>query len=234
MVAVYNYGYVAKLIIIGDMGCGKSSLLRQFTEDAFSEKTNHTIGVEFGTKIVDVDGERVKIQAWDTAGQERFRSVTRSYYRGSIGTIFVYDITSRESFESLDKWMVDARQLTAPHSIFVLVGNKADQENRRMVSVEEGEKYARQNDMLFVEASAKTGAKVDSTFLTLASRIIQLVKDGVVDPMSPDSGVQSKKPQDALAAAAASSSAAAKNNPRAVQVNSSGSSRFSFGSGGCC
>ncbi|KAJ2491770.1 Golgi to endosome transport [Coemansia sp. RSA 2050] len=232
MVAVYNYGYVAKLIIIGDMGCGKSSLLRQFTEDTFSEKTNHTIGVEFGTKIVDVDGERVKIQAWDTAGQERFRSVTRSYYRGSIGTIFVYDITSRESFESLDKWMIDARQLTAPHSIFVLVGNKADQESRRVVSVEEGEKYARQNDMLFVEASAKTGEKVDSTFLTLASRIVQLVKDGIVDPMAPDSGVQSKKPQDALAAA--SSVPVAKNNPRAVQVNSEGSSRFSFGTGGCC
>ncbi|KAJ2908844.1 Ras- protein Rab-14, partial [Coemansia aciculifera] len=224
MVAIYNYGYVAKLIIIGDMGCGKSSLLRQFTEDTFSEKTNHTIGVEFGTKVIDIDGERVKIQAWDTAGQEdslsveRFRSVTRSYYRGSIGTIFVYDITNRESFDGLDKWMTDARQLTAPHSIFVLVGNKADQEARRVVSYEEGEAYARQNDMLFVEASAKTGEKVDSTFLTLASKIIQLVKDGVVDPMAPDSGVQSKKPQDALAAAAASaSSSAAKNNPRAVQ-----------------
>ncbi|KAJ2766524.1 Golgi to endosome transport [Coemansia linderi] len=199
MVAVYNYGYVAKLIIIGDMGCGKSSLLRQFTEDTFVK---------------------------------RFRSVTRSYYRGSIGTIFVYDITNRESFESLDKWMVDARQLTAPHSIFVLVGNKADQESRRVVSVAEGEKYARQNDMLFVEASAKTGEKVDSTFLTLASRIVQLVKDGIVDPMAPDSGVQSKKPQDALAAASAV--AVAKNNPRAVQVNSEASSRFSFGMGGCC
>ncbi|KAJ2634570.1 Ras- protein Rab-14, partial [Coemansia sp. RSA 1694] len=202
-----------------------------------SEKTNHTIGVEFGTKIIDIDGERVKIQAWDTAGQGKFRSVTRSYYRGSIGTIFVYDITSRESFESLDKWMVDARQLTAPHSIFVLVGNKADQESRRMVSYAEGESYAQKNDMLFVEASAKTGDKVDSTFLTLASKIIQLVKAGVVDPMAPDSGVQSKKPADALAAASAASasSSVAKNNPRAVQVNSSGSSsRFSFGTGGCC
>ncbi|KAJ2474199.1 SF3a splicing factor complex subunit [Coemansia sp. RSA 2322] len=202
MVAVYNYGYVAKLIIIGDMGCGKSSLLRQFTEDTFSEKTNHTIGVEFGTKIVEVDGERVKIQAWDTAGQERFRSVTRSYYRGSIGTIFVYDITNRESFENLDKWLVDARQLTAPHSIFVLVGNKADQEARRAVSTEEGQAYAQQHGMLFVEASAKTGNKVESTFVLVASKVIRLVKDGVVDPLVPDSGVQSKKPQDALAAAA--------------------------------
>ncbi|KAJ1770999.1 SF3a splicing factor complex subunit [Coemansia sp. RSA 1843] len=169
MVAVYNYNY--------------------------SEKTNHTIGVEFGTRIVEAQGERIKIQAWDTAGQERFRSVTRSYYRGSIGTILVYDITNRESFEDLDKWMVDARQLTPPHSIFVLVGNKADREaSQRMVSYEEGETYARDNDMLFVEASAKTGSQVEDVFLQLASRILKLVKDGIVKPSVPDSGVQSMKP----------------------------------------
>ncbi|KAI8325705.1 ras-related protein rab-14-like protein [Martensiomyces pterosporus] len=208
MVAVYNYSYVAKLIIIGDMGCGKSSLLRQFTELTFSEKTNHTIGVEFGTKVVEVD--------------ERFRSVTRSYYRGSIGTIFVYDITNRESFDNLDTWMSDARELTAPHSIFVLIGNKADQESRRAVSHAEGEAYAKANNMLFVEASAKTGEQVESTFIKLASQIIKLVKDGVVDPSFPDSGVQSKKPLDVT-----------RNNPRAVRVDNT-QSRGLLGGSGCC
>ncbi|KAJ2358490.1 Golgi to endosome transport [Coemansia sp. RSA 2618] len=229
MVAVYNYNYVAKFIVIGDMGCGKSSLLRQFTEGAFSEKTNHTIGVEFGTKVVDVDGERVKIQAWDTAGQERFRSVTRSYYRGSIGTILVYDITNRDSFESLERWLSDARQLTPASSIFVLVGNKADQEQRREVGSEEGEAYAAKNGMLFVEASAKTGAKVEAIFMDLAAQILDLVKTGKVNPASPDSGVQSMKPQDAPNGGPNAS------GRRSINVGNSGSSsRFSIGSMTCC
>ncbi|KAJ2771820.1 Ras- protein Rab-14 [Coemansia nantahalensis] len=229
MVAVYNYNYIAKFIVIGDMGCGKSSLLRQFTEGEFSEKTNHTIGVEFGTKVVQVGGEKVKIQAWDTAGQERFRSVTRSYYRGSIGTIFVYDITNRESFADLDKWMVDARQLTPAHSIFVLVGNKADREQQRAVSHEEGEAYAAKNNMVFFEASAKTGRKVDAIFLDLTTQILEMVKAGTVNPYSPDSGVQCMKPQEARASTSSASGA------RAFRVgNAAGSPRFSIGGTSCC
>ncbi|KAJ1868315.1 SF3a splicing factor complex subunit [Coemansia sp. RSA 989] len=143
MVAVYNYNYVAKFIVIGDMGCGKSSLLRQFTEGAF----------------------------------------------------VLYDITNRESFESLDRWLADARQLTPAKSIFVLVGNKADRESQREVSESDGELYAKQNGMLFVEASAKTGEKVDAIFLDLATQIVSLVRSGEVNPASPDSGVQCTKPQ---------------------------------------
>ncbi|KAJ1939660.1 Ras- protein Rab-14, partial [Linderina pennispora] len=147
-------------------------------------------------------------------------SVTRSYYRGSIGTIVVYDITNRESFENLESWLGDARQLTAPHSIFVLVGNKADQDARRVVSYDEGEAFAKTNDMLFVEASAKTGEKVKATFEDLAARILALVKDNIIDTLSPDSGVQSKKPLDAT------------KNPRAIRVDNTQASGSMFG--GCC
>ncbi|KAJ2615008.1 Ras- protein Rab-14 [Coemansia sp. RSA 1365] len=213
MVAIYNYSYIAKFIFIGDMGCGKSSLLRKFTEGDFSERTNHTIGVEFGTKIIEV---------------ERFRSVTRSYYRGSIGTILVYDITNRESFEDLDKWMVDAQQLTPTHSIFVLVGNKADREQLREVDYKEGEAYAKKNGMVFFEASAKTGEKVDTIFYDLVSQILSMVNNGTVDPALPDSGVQCMKPQHSRASTSSTS------GTQPVNVGNRSNARFSIGSTSCC
>ncbi|KAG7490745.1 hypothetical protein JOB18_041399 [Solea senegalensis] len=91
--APYNYSYIFKYIIIGDMGVGKSCLLHQFTEKKFMADCPHTIGVEFGTRIMEVHSQKVKLQIWDTAGQERFRAVTRSYYRGAAGALMVYDIT---------------------------------------------------------------------------------------------------------------------------------------------
>ncbi|KAJ2136505.1 Ras- protein Rab-14, partial [Coemansia sp. RSA 678] len=164
-------------------------------------------------------------QTWSTH-VERFRSVTRSYYRGSIGTILVYDITNRETFESLERWLSDARQLTPARSIFVLVGNKADDAQRREVSFDEGKAYADENGMLFAEASAKTGSKVETIFMDLASQILELVNSGKVNPASPDSGVQSMKPRDAHGGAAGS---------RSVNVGSSGSSsRFVIGGMSCC
>ncbi|KAJ2123669.1 Ras- protein Rab-14 [Coemansia sp. RSA 1822] len=195
MVAVYNYDYVAKFIVIGDMGCGKSSLLH-----CPNMASTHV---------------------------ERFRSVTRSYYRGSIGTILVYDITNRETFESLERWLSDARQLTPAKSIFVLVGNKADEGQRREVSFDEGKAYADENGMLFAEASAKTGSKVETIFMDLASQILDLVNSGKVNPASPDSGVQSMKPRDAHGGASGGS--------RTVNVGSSGGSpRFVIGGMSCC
>uniref|UniRef100_A0AAY4BJ81 Ras-related protein Rab-14 n=2 Tax=Euteleostomi TaxID=117571 RepID=A0AAY4BJ81_9TELE len=97
--APYNYSYIFKYIIIGDMGVGKSCLLHQFTEKKFMADCPHTIGVEFGTRIIEVSGQKIKLQIWDTAGQERFRAVTRSYYRGAAGALMVYDITRGENVE---------------------------------------------------------------------------------------------------------------------------------------
>ncbi|XP_008470852.1 ras-related protein Rab-14-like [Diaphorina citri] len=89
----YSYSYIFKYIIIGDMGVGKSCLLHQFTEQKFMPDCPHTIGVEFGTRIIEVHGEKIKLQIWDTAGQERFRAVTRSYYRGAAGALMVIDVS---------------------------------------------------------------------------------------------------------------------------------------------
>uniref|UniRef100_A0A3P8NWU4 Ras-related protein Rab-14 n=1 Tax=Astatotilapia calliptera TaxID=8154 RepID=A0A3P8NWU4_ASTCA len=115
--APYNYSYIFKYIIIGDMGVGKSCLLHQFTEKKFMADCPHTIGVEFGTRIMEVHGQKVKLQIWDTAGQERFRAVTRSYYRGAAGALMVYDITRRSTYNHLSSWLTDARNLTNPNTV---------------------------------------------------------------------------------------------------------------------
>ena len=102
---------------------GRSQL---FSVSAVKEDSTHTIGVEFGSKIVDIGGKTVKLQIWDTAGQDRFRAVTRSYYRGAAGALLVYDVTSRDSYNHVGTWLNDARTMANPDISLILVGNKTD------------------------------------------------------------------------------------------------------------
>ncbi|BET00448.1 RAB [Nesidiocoris tenuis] len=154
----YSYSYIFKYIIIGDMGVGKSCLLHQFTEKKFMADCPHTIGVEFGTRIIEVSGQKIKLQIWDTAGQERFRAVTRSYYRGAAGALMVYDITRRSTYNHLSSWLSDTRTLTNPSTVIFLIGNKSDLDGQRDVTYEEAKQFADENGLMFVEASAKTYA----------------------------------------------------------------------------
>eukprot|EP00002_Diphylleia_rotans_P025429 TRINITY_DN5024_c0_g1_i3.p1 TRINITY_DN5024_c0_g1~~TRINITY_DN5024_c0_g1_i3.p1 ORF type:complete len:153 (-),score=29.17 TRINITY_DN5024_c0_g1_i3:763-1221(-) len=150
-----NYDFIFKYIIIGDMGVGKSCLLRQFTEKRFVSDVPHTIGVEFGTRLCQVNSKQVKLQIWDTAGQERFRAVTRSYYRGAAGALMIYDCTRRATYTHITSWLTDARNLTNPNTVIMMIGNKTDLPNRE-VSFEEAQKFADENGLLFMETSAKT------------------------------------------------------------------------------
>lgn len=125
--------HTCRYIIIGDTGVGKSCLLLQFTDKRFQPVHDLTIGVEFGARLVNIDGKQIKLQIWDTAGQESFRSITRSYYRGAAGALLVYDITRRETFDHLASWLEDARQHANPNMTIMLIGNKADLSVRCLV-----------------------------------------------------------------------------------------------------
>lgn len=186
---------IFKYIIIGDMGVGKSCLLHQFTDKKFLADSPHTIGVEFGTRLIEINGKHIKLQVWDTAGQERFRAVTRSYYRGAAGAIMVYDITRRATFNHIASWLADARNLTNPHTVLMLVGNKADLDDgtagsAREVTFDEAQRFAQSNGLLFLEASAKTGRNVEEAFLHTARSILDNIASGVLDPMAVESGIQ--------------------------------------------
>eukprot|EP01087_Luapelamoeba_hula_P021977 TRINITY_DN778_c0_g1_i1.p1 TRINITY_DN778_c0_g1~~TRINITY_DN778_c0_g1_i1.p1 ORF type:complete len:211 (-),score=31.45 TRINITY_DN778_c0_g1_i1:196-828(-) len=191
--ASFPYEYIFKYIVIGDMGVGKSCLLHQFTEKKFIPDSPHTIGVEFGTRIIEVMGKKIKLQIWDTAGQERFRAVTRSYYRGAAGALLVYDITRRGTYNHLTSWLTDARNLTTPNTIIMMIGNKKDVEDQRDVTFEEASNFAKENGLIFLETSAKTGENVEEAFLKTARLIFQNVQDGSVD-VSTDAGVTKKTP----------------------------------------
>eukprot|EP01094_Clydonella_sp_ATCC50884_P026474 TRINITY_DN7269_c0_g1_i3.p1 TRINITY_DN7269_c0_g1~~TRINITY_DN7269_c0_g1_i3.p1 ORF type:complete len:214 (-),score=50.71 TRINITY_DN7269_c0_g1_i3:393-1034(-) len=185
-----TYDYLLKFIIIGDAATGKSCLLHRFIDDKFKKDCSHTIGVEFGSKVVGVGGKNVKLQIWDTAGQERFRSVTRSYYRGAAGAILVYDVTSRESYNHVSSWLADARSLANPDICIILVGNKIDKDEDREVTFLEASRFSQENDLMFLETSALTGDGVEEVFLKCSKTILTKIETGVLDPEVMGSGVQ--------------------------------------------
>ncbi|KAL1666318.1 P-loop containing nucleoside triphosphate hydrolase protein [Schizophyllum commune] len=200
-----NWHYVLKFIITGDASVGKSSLLVRLTDQRFLSNPDPTLGVEFGSKLITIPEENkiVKLQCWDTAGTESFRSITRSYYRGAAGCLLVYDVTSRRSFDNLPTWLADVREHADPHLTCILVGNKVDlcedndgataTKRDRQVSTDEGEIFAKENNLLFVEASAKSGQNVELAFEQATRDILDKVRRGVFDDdRSP--GVKLSKP----------------------------------------
>eukprot|EP00002_Diphylleia_rotans_P012636 TRINITY_DN2476_c0_g3_i3.p1 TRINITY_DN2476_c0_g3~~TRINITY_DN2476_c0_g3_i3.p1 ORF type:complete len:220 (-),score=51.28 TRINITY_DN2476_c0_g3_i3:183-842(-) len=183
------YEFLFKFIIIGDTGTGKSCLLHRFIERKFKSGSKHTIGVEFGSKVVNAGGKNIKLQIWDTAGQERFRSVTRSYYRGAAGALLVYDITNRQTYNNIANWLSDARNLANEDIVMVLVGNKKDKEERE-VTFMEASQFAQQHNLMFLETSAASGDDVDEAFLKCAKSILSKVESGLLDPTKTTSGIQ--------------------------------------------
>lgn len=168
---------------------GKSCLLLQFTDKRFRTDHDLTIGVEFGARLVNIGGKQIKLQIWDTAGQESFRSITRSYYRGATGALLVYDISRRDTFNHLTRWLDEARQHANPKMVIMLIGNKSDLEKRE-VSYEEGENFAKENGLIFLETSAKTAQNVEEAFLKTAQKIYDNIQSGLYDLSNDSHGIK--------------------------------------------
>lgn len=167
---------VLKVLIIGPSGAGKSALLLRYADDQFDpESSTATIGIDFKSKALAVRGKGYRLNVFDTAGQERFRTLSTSYYRGAHGVILVYDISSRASFASMQKWIDEARANAAPDAVLYLVGSKLDKVSQggRVVSAEEGRAFAEAQGAGFCEASAKTRENVRRPFVEVVDRIVQ-------------------------------------------------------------
>ncbi|CDH60093.1 ras-related protein rab-6a [Lichtheimia corymbifera JMRC:FSU:9682] len=153
-----------KLVFLGEQSVGKTSLITRFMYDTFDNTYQATIGIDFLSKTMYLDDRTIRLQLWDTAGQERFRSLIPSYVRDSSICVIVYDITNRNSFNHTTKWIDDVRAERGDDVIIVLVGNKTDLNDKRRVTIEEGEKKAREYNIMFIETSAKVGYNVKSLF----------------------------------------------------------------------
>lgn len=164
-----------KYIIVGPIACGKSCILLQFTDKRFVLEHDLTIGVEFGSSIVKIKDQQIKLHIWDTAGQEIFRSITRNYYRNAQGAILVYDITNRFSFDNIIGWLNECRTNSNSSISIMLIGNKLDMEHKRVISYDEGKQLADEHNLLFMEVSAKTGKNIDAAFMKLTSTVMSVI-----------------------------------------------------------
>ncbi|KIY48279.1 GTPase [Fistulina hepatica ATCC 64428] len=137
-----NYDYLFKVVLIGDSGVGKSNLLSRFTRNEFNLESKSTIGVEFATRSISVDGKTVKAQIWDTAGQERYRAITSAYYRGAVGALLVYDIAKHATYVNVTRWLKELRDHADSNIVIMLVGNKSDLKHLRAVPTDEAKAFS--------------------------------------------------------------------------------------------
>lgn len=167
--------YVFKVVLIGDSAVGKSQLLARFSRNEFNLDSKATIGVEFQTRTLDIDHKTVKAQIWDTAGQERYRAVTSAYYRGAVGAMLVYDITKRQSFDHVARWLEELRGHADKNIVIMLVGNKTDLGSLRAVPTEDAKEFAEKENLFFIETSALEATNVETVFVNVLTEIYRVV-----------------------------------------------------------
>ncbi|XP_034044000.1 RAB3D, member RAS oncogene family, a [Thalassophryne amazonica] len=190
-----NFDYMFKLLIIGNSSVGKTSFLFRYADDSFTSAFVSTVGIDFKVKTIYRNDKRVKLQIWDTAGQERYRTITTAYYRGAMGFLLMYDITSQDSFSAVQDWATQIKTYSWDNAQVVLIGNKLDLEEDRQVSTEDGQKLATELGFEFFEASAKDNINVKQVFDKLVDIICEKMSEtvnGNVGPSATHKGVNLK------------------------------------------
>lgn len=172
-----EYDLKFKLVVVGDANVGKTNIMNKYLKNQFNPEIKNTIGVEFGSKIFKIEDHLIRAEIWDTAGQETYKAITRAYYKGAHGAFVVYDITDKNSFDSLDNWVSEVSSIANKRIIIIIIGNKSDLEKERKVSKEEGKKKANSLHAAFLETSALSGDNLDKAFDMMVNEMFKMFKE---------------------------------------------------------
>ena len=175
-----SYEIMVKVVLVGDSGVGKTNIMSKYLKNQFREDSKATVGVEFGSKQFSVEGHQIKAQIWDTAGKERYKAITSAYYKGAKGAFIVYDITRKNTFETVNKWVSDITAAADKKITLILIGNKNDLEDQRQVTKEVGEEKAKELGLAFMETSACSGENLDKAFQMMINEIYKKYQEDVV------------------------------------------------------